>query len=249
MPAGWSVKIHRDKRNRIIWTDELRNKVVELGNEGFSYRSIGETLGCCEDPLRLEMQKIGYVKGPPKYPNRTFGFWSDEKVAEAKRLYVDEGKSASVVAAMIGAATRSMVIGKAWRLGWNRPDAHRVTNVTRSNRAKVHTGGHLPKAERKPRNHYTRPSISRPKVERVARGPYVPKAPAKPIEVVGMDILDLRNCHCRFPLWGPDVDTDLFCGAKVARGVYCEGHAELCYSGIPEKRTARPGSYVFGRAA
>lgn len=46
-------------------------------------------------------------------------FWTPERVETARRLYMDEGRSAGEVAAMIGpGVSRNAIIGKAHRMGW-----------------------------------------------------------------------------------------------------------------------------------
>ncbi len=46
-------------------------------------------------------------------------FWTDDRLELARRLYIDEGKSATEVAAILGhGATRNSIIGKAHRMGW-----------------------------------------------------------------------------------------------------------------------------------
>lgn len=49
-------------------------------------------------------------------------FWTDERIMEAHRLYVIEGRSAAYTAKQIGAVSRNAVIGKASRMGWSKDD-------------------------------------------------------------------------------------------------------------------------------
>lgn len=50
--------------------------------------------------------------------------WTDDRVALVKRLYVDEGYSASQTAKMVGNCTRNAILGVAFRKGWpHRPPA------------------------------------------------------------------------------------------------------------------------------
>jgi hypothetical protein len=52
-------------------------------------------------------------------PARLGAFWTPTRVEDARRLYIDEGKSAAEVAAILGhGATRNTIIGKAHRMGW-----------------------------------------------------------------------------------------------------------------------------------
>ncbi|MBV9994516.1 MAG: hypothetical protein JO127_04820 [Caulobacteraceae bacterium] len=49
------------------------------------------------------------------------GWWTPEREAEARRLYLDEGRSAAAVARLLGAPSRNTIIGKAYRSGWKLP--------------------------------------------------------------------------------------------------------------------------------
>ena len=67
-------------------------------------------------------------------------------------------------------------------------------------------------------------------------------AKIRPIEPPPSDdgnirLMDLRDVHCRWPLWddGTPVESKFFCGAAVARGRYCAKHAERMFS-IPRPR-------------
>jgi len=51
--------------------------------------------------------------------SRRGSFWDAEREETARRLYIDEGKSASEVARILGhGATRNTIIGKSHRMGW-----------------------------------------------------------------------------------------------------------------------------------
>lgn len=63
-------------------------------------------------------------------PTRASSFWTPEKEAEAKRLYMEEGRSAAEVARMIGASSRNVVIGKADRSGWRTEGRQRAAMPT-----------------------------------------------------------------------------------------------------------------------
>lgn len=50
-------------------------------------------------------------------------FWTEAKLAECRRLYVVEGRTAEETARLIGAPSRSSVISKARRSGWMLPES------------------------------------------------------------------------------------------------------------------------------
>lgn len=59
--------------------------------------------------------------------------------------------------------------------------------------------------------------------------------PALPVPVEGVQMGDLREVHCRWPLWGNEVvpiDVKRFCGQTKARGSYCAKHARLSYAAV-----------------
>lgn len=62
-------------------------------------------------------------------------FWTEEKVKAAHQHYIEDGKTAAETARLIGASTRSMVIGKAHRLGWKRKRGASEGNFQRAVRA------------------------------------------------------------------------------------------------------------------
>jgi GcrA cell cycle regulator len=63
----------------------------------------------------------------------------------------------------------------------------------------------------------------------------------------GVHILDLREHHCRFTLWGDhDSPSLMFCGEKTAVGPYSAGHARLSYPNLQARRHAQA---VYARAA
>jgi len=55
-------------------------------------------------------------------------FWTDEKDEAARVLWMS-GHSASHIAGVLGAASASAVIGRAWRRGWRRPAEAALNNV------------------------------------------------------------------------------------------------------------------------
>lgn len=179
--------------------------------------------------------------------------WSDEAEALAQRLYAIEGRSASEVALILGhGCTRSAVIGKAHRKGWTKE--HRQQPTMAAVRAprppKALKPPKPPKAPREPRRAMI-PSMGKAPVivgvdykltaataaqreacrksglsfvDRVETGAGVESPNARPF---------IESSGCKWPL-----DGGMVCCNRVARGVYCAGHAEVAYVGPGSDKTS-----------
>ena len=161
--------------------------------------------------------------------------WTDERVEMLRKLWLD-GLSASQIAAELAhGITRNAVIGKVHRLGL-------------SGRVKA------------PSTAAPRPQRPRPATSRAAPRPAAPAArgnlalafrpmeapePA-PIEdvVIPMsemvEIMDLREGMCRWPVGDPTTPEFRFCGSKTHTvGPYCTHHARIAYQPAQERRRER----------
>lgn len=151
--------------------------------------------------------------------------WSDERVAELKRLWA-EGNSASQIAAKMPGLTRNAVLSKIHRMGC----AERGAAPRRT----------APK-------HYQRPSA--PTVQRPPRpkpGAAVFAAAPEPfVEHEELDIplaerkslFDLTESSCRWPIGDPRHADFHFCNrTKVAGLPYCEHHARRAYQPTQVRR-------------
>jgi GcrA cell cycle regulator len=161
--------------------------------------------------------------------------WTDERVEMLRKLWLD-GLSASQIAAELAhGITRNAVIGKVHRLGL-------------SGRVKA------------PSTAAPRPQRPRPATSRAAPRPAAPAArgnlalafrpteapePA-PIEdvVIPMsemvEIMDLREGMCRWPVGDPTTAEFRFCGSKTHTvGPYCTHHARIAYQPAQERRRER----------
>lgn len=158
-------------------------------------------------------------------------WWSAEEDARLRELLVRDRLSHSQAAAVLAregftVRTRNACIGRAARLG--------ISDLVP--KASPRTSG-LPRpkpaaAKRMPGNK-SRITINAPPL--VVPSPFRPAAhkpllSPPPVQVWGaVDILELREWHCRWPLWGhaerPSRATSLYCGAVVRAGsVYCPHH-------------------------
>lgn len=130
--------------------------------------------------------------------------WSPEILRVARRLYLDEGWSASETAQRIG-ASRSALIAKAHRMGWaaERDPALATANQVRGGRA----------------------------VARALRPARPPKAlPPQPVVVVcrPKPWLERGAGECAFPVSG-DGEAVMSCCSPSGDATYCAAHTAAMY--------------------
>lgn len=160
-------------------------------------------------------------------------FWTAERIEQLKALHAADN-SASQIAEVMGAPSRSAVIGKLHRLGLHRGEKHKANNRVPA-----------PKRPRKPA-----PKAMRPLVIPAAVRPVSAPAPVdlpRPDEALPesrlLSLFDLRATTCRWPLGDPQKPGFAFCGADCdpARS-YCETHRLLSIGrGTPSERHALKG--------
>lgn len=149
--------------------------------------------------------------------------WTDERIDELKRLWAT-GLSASLIAKRMGGITRNAILGKAHRLGLSERattsrmrSAHRRVSPLNTGRIRRVFGNTAPKV------------ALDPLIERQMELHLVEPMPvADVLETLRVDLLDLKEHMCRFPVTkeGPH----LFCGLqKAAHGSYCEHHARIVF--------------------
>jgi GcrA cell cycle regulator len=140
--------------------------------------------------------------------------WTAEAVEDLKRL-AREGRSASVIAAAVGAASRNAVIGKANRIG-----------------IKLNGGGGssmLRKASAGMRRHPQIIPLSRPGncEKREAAWTF---SEAEVGEMRRVRFEEIRESACRWPLGDPRSGEFAYCGLKPVEGhSYCAGHCRMAY--------------------
>jgi hypothetical protein len=129
------------------------------------------------------------------------GSWTEEIIERARRLYVEEGKSARETADILGPPfTRSAVIGKAHRMGWlideARSKPHRMSQEERALRQRVSA-----------RKRLARDGVA-PKAPRVKPGPKLAPASGWPprmdlglaADVRRVRFIERKRCECIWPL-------------------------------------------------
>lgn len=172
--------------------------------------------------------------------------WNDERVELLKKLWA-EGLSASQIAGCLGDVTRNAVIGKVHRLGLSgrvttsrlrktraaNPPAHPPATVTpippRPPRVQFATEGN---AALKPLFiEHAQAAVT------LAIVPTAVEEPAPRPLLAGVNLLELKECMCRWPVGDPQDDTFHFCGERCAPGLpYCEKHAHVAFQPLQRRR-------------
>lgn len=171
--------------------------------------------------------------------------WTEERVELLKKLWAD-GLSASQIAGRLGGITRNAVIGKVHRLGLA---GRATTSRMRAPRLRHRMTQHAP----------VRPAAApAPRVQFRTAGNTALKPVFAPVEqktvalalvptpvelnvpkVLRVDLLDLKEGMCRWPIGDPQDEHFHFCGCqKAASGSYCEHHARIAYQPV-NRRTAK----------
>jgi GcrA cell cycle regulator len=172
--------------------------------------------------------------------------WTAEAVEDLKRLAL-EGRSASVIAAALGASSRNAVIGKASRIGIKLMGAGRASALRKT------PGGAREWAAPRP------PVAAKTSVAgALARGPRV-SLESRPLdgeerraawtfcgaevgEMRRVSFEDIREFACRWPLGDPRSGQFAYCGLEPARGQpYCAGHCRMAYRLPQARQSARDG--------
>jgi GcrA cell cycle regulator len=150
--------------------------------------------------------------------------WTEATIQTLRQLAL-EGKSASLIAAALGAASRNAVIGKANRLGI------RLTGNANCS---------APRAPRAGAGRPRRPAIARTDSPLWKRAvvPAVPRerkptwlfADAEVGEMLRVGLEDIQEGACRWPLGDPTSEDFVYCGIQTAKGrSYCAGHCRMAY--------------------
>ena len=169
---------------------------------GASRKEIVTTLGVCAKTLQSHGIAWREVSSHPP-----------ERVAEIKRLYIDQGLPASTVARMLGLASRHVVIGVGHRHQWKRPAELQTLNLARAK-----------KATKKP---------DKPKPVVVAAVAVDEPVVAPPVVIIPFATIEPRpfidrGSGCPWIVSGDGVDAMACCGV-VVRGSYCSEHASRAY--------------------
>lgn len=150
--------------------------------------------------------------------------WTDERVAMLRKLWGDGRTAAEIAKALGNGFTRNAVIGKAHRLKLS----SRLSPVPSVPvRTKAHDA--TPHVNRRPANHA--PRVKASSVAQVARV----------IQTKNVNMFDLKERMCRWPLGDPKEPGFSFCGCNTVAGLpYCEDHAMMAYQINKRSRLFNP---------
>ena len=166
--------------------------------------------------------------------------WTAEATEVLKRLAL-EGRSASAIAAALGAASRSAVIGKANRIGIRLNGDGRASALdgapARMNRMQLA----LPQPEPAP----GRPSALRREPKRKEWS----FAEDEVEEMRRVRFEEIREYVCRWPLGDPMSNDFAYCGLMTAKGhSYCDGHCRMAYQPPRDRTRQAPRERQWSRA-
>lgn len=173
--------------------------------------------------------------------------WTAEAVEDLKRLAL-EGRSASVIAATLGLASRNAVIGKANRIGIKLSGGGRASapggTAARAYRAQWAMPRAQPGAVKQgpavapARSPGTIPG-SRPGGGEGRQAAWI-LAESEVGEMRRVRFEDIREFACRWPLGDPRSGEFAYCGLKPVEGhSYCAGHCRMAYRPPDARRSPR----------
>ena len=149
--------------------------------------------------------------------------WTDAAIETLRRMAL-EGKSASTIAAVLGAPSRNAVIGKANRIG---------VKLT----GNIHCLA--PRAARPSAGRPRRPVIARTEsLGKRAAVPAIPRerkpawlfAEAQVGEMLKIGLEEISESACRWPIGDPTSEEFAYCGIQTAKSrSYCAGHCRMAY--------------------
>lgn len=159
--------------------------------------------------------------------------WTDDRVDTLRKLWT-EGLSASQIAAELGGVTRNAVIGKVHRLGLSgRAKGSNQGGGARRKKPATRANGYAKQKTNSTADAKKTSSASAP----VRPAPIVdlPEPPA-----LMLNLLQLTEHTCKYPIGDPQEETFGFCGAKSREGdPYCEYHCRLTYQPAADRRRDR----------
>ncbi|MBO6550152.1 MAG: GcrA cell cycle regulator [Rhizobiales bacterium] len=155
--------------------------------------------------------------------------WTDERVEILTKLWA-EGLSASQIAGRLGGVTRNAVIGKVHRLGLSGRATTSRAKPARARKHKTARQSNSPRLGLFSNSNTALRSISTPQdapKEEPFRSQFVElEIP----EEERVDLVDLKECQCRWPIGDPQDGNFHFCGKKKAEGSpYCEYHSAIAF--------------------
>lgn len=176
--------------------------------------------------------------------------WTDERVELLKKLW-SEGLSASQIAAQLGGISRNAVIGKVHRLklsgrGRATKPVQRTRKTTAVNAAPRATTVSATQSSGGGSSRTTTRSVGSAalKVEFVADA--IAHIETRPVEDVvvplarHLNLLQLTECTCKWPVGDPLAEDFYFCGADSGEGSpYCGFHSKVAFQHVGDRYHAK----------
>jgi GcrA cell cycle regulator len=166
--------------------------------------------------------------------------WTEERVELLKKLWAD-GLSASQIAGRLGGITRNAVIGKVHRLGLaGRATTSRLRSPRLRHRMAQTPARPVAPARVQYRTHgnVALKPVFAPIEQKTVALALVPSV-IEELDVPPMlrvDLLDLRENMCRWPVGDPQDEHFHFCGCqKSGNGSYCEYHSRIAYQQVSRR--------------
>jgi GcrA cell cycle regulator len=166
--------------------------------------------------------------------------WTEDTI-EALRQLALEGRSASAIAAALGAPSRNAVIGKANRIGIKLTGGNWKCSAPRAARAGVDRPRRAAIPRPKPISCQRTPAPALPR-ERESKPTWI-FAEAQVGEMRRIGLEAICEGDCRWPLGDSTEEDFAYCGLEAAKGQsYCAGHCRMAYR-TPNARAAREGRH------
>lgn len=208
----------------MAWSEYKQRRMVTLKERGLSISEIAEEMSEDYNVVHYRCQKSGFSK-----PRQSSGAkWTDEQVAELRKLWRD-GLSASQIAAQLK-VTRNAVIGKVHRLGLparTKPEP-RGPHMSKAAKACYRKLTTKPTAKYYPTDLNLKPME---KAAAVELGKMLnPPRPAKTVPLI-----EIADTQCRYPY--RKNGEPVCCGKPVVPGTkWCRD----CYGRTHKKDSAGP---------
>lgn len=156
--------------------------------------------------------------------------WTEDRIDLLKQLWAD-GFSGSQIAYRLGGVTRNAVIGKVHRLGLA---GRRTRSAVRRERKKRELNLPLRPTRVFNRRRQDVVALRRPPTQVQVVREVIRRLAAQPImeAALRVDLLDLRDGMCRFPIGDPQDDFFHFCGRRKESDLvpYCGHHCRIAFA-------------------
>lgn len=187
--------------------------------------------------------------------------WTDERVEKLKAMW-GEGQSASQIAKALGGVTRNAVIGKVHRLGLSnratgaKPAASAAVSSPEAKPAKAASKAAAPSATPTPKAEPTVVAAPAAPTKPVIQSSTMRREPPPPTPAMvedaqrtaqalaaiqkkakRLDLLELTERTCKWPIGDPATEDFYFCGLGCAPGKpYCEAHVAVAFQPMSSRR-------------